>query len=447
MVVSKYVTFSEGTYRGKPETNELTLLYSARMATMAYVPSAVATSLKAGRLQDIEPEVVRQLTEAEVIVPQSEVEADTVLGRQRGAANVESLRRFVLLPTRYCNMGCSYCGQTHSKGNLGVEHRDTVSRRVLSAIESPKTQSVRISWFGAEPMMGYQVIVDLAPKFIRACGELGKDIKSDMTTNGSLLTRDRMRVLVNECGITRFNVTLDGPARIHNVHRPLKNGAESFGHITETLINALNDQEIGEFILVLRTNIDNQNSEWVDDYLGEIADMGFSNPRVSMNLAPVYSWGNDVSDVELPRSDFAAKELGWMRRMREVGLNFQALPVRTLGSLCVAVTRASEVISSTGNLFSCSEYPLVEHHEASGGLGRVDQLPLLSLRPKGPFDDWHESVAAGETPCQSCTLLPVCGGACPKQWREGRSPCPTYKFNIQERFDFVAEMNGLQLVP
>ena len=30
-------------------------------------------------------------------------------------------------------------------------------------------------------------------------------------------------------------------------------------------------------------------------------------------------------------------------------------------------------------------------------------------------------------------MLPTCGGGCPKEWEEGRIPCPTPKFNIEQR--------------
>jgi uncharacterized protein len=40
-------------------------------------------------------------------------------------------------------------------------------------------------------------------------------------------------------------------------------------------------------------------------------------------------------------------------------------------------------------------------------------------------------------------FLPVCGGSCPKHWGEGDPPCPSYKFNIQQRLDLVAARAGL----
>lgn len=71
-------------------------------------------------------------------------------------------------------------------------------------------------------------------------------------------------------------------------------------------------------------------------------------------------------------------------------------------------------------------------------------LPL-PVRPAGQFDDWHDAVAAGEIPCRRCLFFPVCGGACPKQWRDGTVPCPPFKYAVQQRMELVADINGLTM--
>jgi uncharacterized protein len=247
--------------------------------------------------------------------------------------------------------------------------------------------------------------------------------------------------------VTKFDITLDGPAHIHDVHRPLRNGGNSFARITSLLADALQDDELSDVTFILRTNIDVENMAWVEEYLDTMAGLGFANEKVFFNLAPVYSWGNDVSRLEIDRSTYARHEVGWMRRMHQLGLHFVVVPAEPEGVLCAAVSQSVEIHSSSGAMFSCSEHPLVPQYEANGGLGLIELLAVDAPRPLGLFDDWHDAVAAGETPCHSCYFFPVCGGACPKQWREGNVPCPPYKFTLQERFDLVAEINGLSPAP
>ncbi|RME86744.1 MAG: SPASM domain-containing protein, partial [Planctomycetota bacterium] len=47
--------------------------------------------------------------------------------------------------------------------------------------------------------------------------------------------------------------------------------------------------------------------------------------------------------------------------------------------------------------------------------------------------NFYHEIEKGLHPCKSCLFLPVCGGACPKLWKEGSCPCPSFKFNMKER--------------
>lgn len=42
-------------------------------------------------------------------------------------------------------------------------------------------------------------------------------------------------------------------------------------------------------------------------------------------------------------------------------------------------------------------------------------------------------------------MLSVCGGGCPKAWREGNPPCPPAKSNIEDRLAlaYLYTKNGL----
>ncbi|MFJ3310067.1 SPASM domain-containing protein [Streptomyces sp. NPDC086549] len=130
-------------------------------------------------------------------------------------------------------------------------------------------------------------------------------------------------------------------------------------------------------------------------------------------------------------------------RKQRRGLRYLLLPTLPTTALCPATRASAEIISSTGNIFSCSEYPLVPEAERSLPLAHIDDADLPVFRPEGPFDDWNDTVEAGKTWCRSCPLLPTCGGSCPKLWSEGQPPCPSYKHNFEGRFDLAAARQGM----
>jgi uncharacterized protein len=82
----------------------------------------------------------------------------------------------------------------------------------------------------------------------------------------------------------------------------------------------------------------------------------------------------------------------------------------------------------------------------TGVVAKLGDLIGAQPRPPGGYDDWYDRVEAGRAPCAKCPLLPVCGGACPKLWLEGHTPCPSLRFNWDERLDLAAASLGYKAV-
>ncbi|MCX4446093.1 radical SAM/SPASM domain-containing protein [Streptomyces sp. NPDC087866] len=441
--VSRYLVLSDRAYAdttGVP----VRLAYSTRTASTVAVDLPTARALEAGDAAALSPAWTGALRAAQLLVPAGEDELSAVLDRNRQASADRSAVHIALLPTSYCNMGCAYCGQEHTRGGLSRTHRSRVRDRVLRAVNAPETRSARIDWFGAEPMMGYAVIRDLAPRFVEAAAERGVAYSSVIVTNGSLLNPTKINTLIRSCGVTHFEITIDGPPDIHNEHRPLKSGRGSFWNIVRAVRAVLDEPDLGPTHFSFRTNVDVHNQDSVPRYVELMAELGFSHPRVSFSIAPVHSWGNDISAIEVSKHEFAERETGWLRLLSEHGLHTQLLPTTARKVLCPATTRSSEIISSTGNIFSCSEYPLVPEAENTLALTHIDRAGTEPVRPLGPFDGWNEEIAAGSTWCKSCVFMPTCGGSCPKAWQEGHPPCPGYKYNVQDRLDLIAAQCGLR---
>ncbi|MFI9647745.1 radical SAM protein [Streptomyces sp. NPDC052040] len=361
------------------------------------------------------------------------------------AANDRSTRSFTLFPTSYCNMGCEYCGQEHRKQSLNTRHRLAVLGRIRNVAQSEGLQRINLGWFGGEPLMAYNTIREMSRQIISFCSESSVSYTASIVTNGALLTARKLDTLVNQCAVTRFNITIDGPEGVHDAHRPLKSGAKSYRRLTSLLAEATQNPELDSASFVLRTNIDVENCDYIDEYLKEMADLGFSGKRnVIFQLVPIHSWGNDVEKRRVGRDKYLRREVEWLALMQRLGLQTTLLPGGVRAKTCSAVGPGSEVILTDGNVFSCTEQPLVPSLESESRLAHVDNLQLGDLRPAGAYDSWNDSVASGGIPCSTCWLLPACGGSCPKLWAEGEVPCPSIKFNITDRLSLAAKEYGLQ---
>lgn len=447
---SRYAVLSDRTYLDAGG-NSVRLVYGTRQSKVIPVQAWACEDLLHGDHTRVTPKTIAALEDLEILVSEDldeRGELREVTNRNAAAAADTKNLHLALLPTSYCNMGCTYCGQEHVPGRLEQSHRDRIRERVTALIRAPGVVSIRIDWFGAEPLLGLPVIQDLSTDFIREAAEAGVRYFAVIVTNGSLLNRRTLHRLA-AAHITHLEITLDGPPAVHDRHRPLKTaGRGSFWTIIKAMKLVLEDPQLETMNIRVRSNVDATNYETMPEFFDLMAEHGFAHPRIRFYVAPVHSWGNDISDYEVATARFAASELEWMRQMISLGLRTDLLPGAANHVVCPAVTRAGEIISSAGSVFSCSEHPLVpaaERNEVLIPLKELMRHGPATLRPAGQFDDWNLRVGQGQQACSHCPLFATCGGACPKAWSEDHPPCPSYKFNLQGRLDLIAERNGFTI--
>lgn len=447
MQVSPYLYVDDSIFV-KEDGTRLTPGYDSLRARTLFLNPGIAKILREaanddGKLCQLSDSSANTLKDEELICEDADALRAASYARMTLSASDKSNPIFVLLPTSYCNMSCGYCGQEHVKGAMTIQHRNRIVERVTKVIEKSTTRGISIRWFGGEPLMAFATIRAMSKTMIDTAACANVDYRANMTTNGVLLDRRKLTELVNACQVDEFHITLDGPADIHDNHRPLKSGSGSFERITGFLRQIIQEEEFSKVRFILRTNVDTQNSGYVNRYLDQMANMGFGgHPNVLFNLIPVHPWGNDVSQIQVSNEHFASEEVLWLKKMSKYGLNTVFLPTQTKKLVCGAVQRASEVITSE-SIYSCTEHPLVPGFDKEAALIQLSDVSSNCERPLGEFDGWSQQVSRNEFPCGKCWMLPVCGGHCPKSWYEGTPACPSIKFNIAARLRIVAGQYGL----
>src|SRR5690625_2820083 len=104
-----------------------------------------------------------------IIVPKETDEArrlQLAFGRQHYADDALHL---ILLASEDCNFRCVYCYEDFQRGTMDPGVRQGVRRLVEKRLH--KLRQLRISWFGGEPLYGFETIEELAPYFVRAARE------------------------------------------------------------------------------------------------------------------------------------------------------------------------------------------------------------------------------------------------------------------------------------
>jgi len=377
------------------------------------IPSDVRDALIAHRV------IVEQTADREVL--------DLQLANRRDVESSDTLVRTVFVSAD-CPLGCNsptaggYCGQSHRRERMLSD--SSAFAAVLDEVkEALRSHHRRLDWgyFGGEPLLALDTVLAFQESLRELCQGQAVALDASVTTSGLHLTTRTVRALV-EAGIRRFDITLDGRAAVHDARRPTKSGRGTFDSILTNIKNICEDSRCNDVAVAIRMNVDGRNADEALPLLEELIAERIV-PRCEFYVAPVHNWSGHVAEWTADREAVARVEMSVLRRLSRISL--PVLLPHPRPTPCVATNPNAKVISHAGDAHRCTQVPLTRAEYSGSG--------LVQLRTRAWADQWDSKVSSGAVPCLRCHLLPVCGGACPKDWEAGMPPCPTYKFNLQDR--------------
>ena len=149
-----------------------------------------------------------------------------------GAVTNDHLQ-LIVNPTERCNLRCTYCYETFALGKMPPAVISGVLNLVRRRVEKG-LKTFQIEFFGGEPLVAWDVIENLSRRLSDICAANGTKMFGGMTTNAMLLTRPRLDHLA-ACNMHSFQVTLDGPAAVHDRRRVTRQGEGSFDAVWSAL--------------------------------------------------------------------------------------------------------------------------------------------------------------------------------------------------------------------
>ena len=143
---------------------------------------------------------------------------------------------FIISITEQCNLRCSYCcysgsysgNHSHGVKSLCEGDIEKIYKFIKQTVAPGK--SIRISFYGGEPLTKYQLIQYAVKEGRRIWGNR---VAFTISTNGTLLSSDIITWLVeNEIEIA---MSIDGTEKFHNRHRVDAGGHGSFAQVYRAL--------------------------------------------------------------------------------------------------------------------------------------------------------------------------------------------------------------------
>ncbi|NRD74913.1 radical SAM protein [Shewanella sp. VB17] len=140
--------------------------------------------------------------------------------------------QLTLLPTEKCNFRCVYCYEDFKIGKMS---QDTIKGiKALLTISAPELKKLHIQWFGGEPTLNKQGIIDISKHIISLQQKYHFEYNANMTTNAYLLDNKMFKEFI-ALGISDYQITIDGTAEQHNTTRKKANGKGTFDTIWQNL--------------------------------------------------------------------------------------------------------------------------------------------------------------------------------------------------------------------
>ena len=196
---------------------------------------------------------------------------------------------FTLSLTHDCNLGCTYCYS-------GEKSRRAMSWEVAKASLDFGFGQIRpddhfqLGFFGGEPLLEWDLLVKSTEYAEKLSEEKGVELRKTVTTNGTLLTPEKVTWLKENDFYPAFS--MDGNRAMHDATRPLIGGKSSFDQTVKGLRHLLVDFPDAEVIVV----IDPSNIEHLYDsvvFLSEEEDV----KRIAINPNFYTEWPDDKLEI------------------------------------------------------------------------------------------------------------------------------------------------------
>lgn len=310
--------------------------------------------------------------------------------------------KIVLLGTTSCNFCCNYCyengiDRTH---HLTKQVVDIMIEYVKNLIHGGvKIRRVILLLFGGEPTLNWDTLVYAGKKLHALCALLDISFKTDITTNGYLLTKEKIPIL-KELNCDTIQITLDGPQITHDQRRRLKNGEGTFNQIIQNMVDLL-DSECVKSIDV-RINIDRENISTIEELLRFLSEK-FPPQRLNISLGVA---SKTISSSDDTNSAFSTKESA--KHICELialveKYKFETPEFYSFDGICIAKSRYSFALTPDGKIYRCLS--MVGREELSVG-------SIESANPHTDLKSFLQEEAYDWCVKQNCEFLPLCHTGC-----------------------------------
>ncbi|MDE2589919.1 MAG: radical SAM protein [Patescibacteria group bacterium] len=315
----------------------------------------------------------------------------------------------VILPTEQCNFRCRYCYENFAIGKMKPEIIFALKK--FLSFRLPTLDVLNLDWFGGEPLLAYDVIIDIM-SFLQKQAQITNPnlcILSGMSTNGSLLTMEKLQKLTT-LNVKTFQISFDGAKDQHDKLRVNGNGEGTFDSIWKNLIYAHKSDLDFHISIRLHINVKNQNS--AADLLGQIARELENDSRFTVYIRRL---GQSQYSPDSPVGLLQIKDP--IIQLRKTALNLGLSLTKDFAekSVCPAALPNSFIIRADGSINKC----LLFLYHKENQIGKLNPDGTLEL-DSNLFSGWLTEFYSKNNKGLSCPAASMINES------------PLIKFNVRK---------------
>lgn len=324
----------------------------------------------------------------------------------------DDLYMLMILPTYKCNLSCWYCIQKHQDITLTDEIKERIKCHIKTYLLENDIKRFRLSWFGGEPLIAYKHLVDITSYAREFCKKHKIEFFCDITTNGILLTSERI-VELRDLGIGMFQITIDGCREKHNEVKHLKNDSafdKTIGNVLEIV------KTIPDVYCVLRINYAQNTLEpqkIVEDLNGLIP----LEYRKRITISPNRIWQLEINAIPL---DLVSK-------MNQLLSDNHYRIEMAESNKCYVDFKHYNTIFPNGYVDKC------EDEKLEGLKGVLTKSGNIEWNDTHPFEI-HQALSENSE-CTECKHIAFCTGPCPKRRNDMIEKRKRIICQIPEKYD------------
>jgi uncharacterized protein len=300
----------------------------------------------------------------------------------------DGFMQLTIMPTEKCNFRCVYCYEDFKIGKMSKE---TISGiKSLLSKSAPDLKKLVIQWFGGEPTLNQQGIVEISQHIVDLQNEHKFQYVAHMTTNAYLLDSKMFKQFVS-LGITDYQISLDGTAEQHNTTRIKANGTGTFDTIWKNLCSIQKTSE--EFKVAFRLHVMQANANSMLELSHMIRKQFGDDSRFTSFIRNIANLGGEKeSSVNsyVPTEKAQVDELiNEMRSIMETDAHVSYKKQSNDPYICYAARPRHLTIRADGRLAKCT----VMFDDERNDIGKITADGALQI-DGNKFDFWTRGFAS-----------------------------------------------------